>query len=158
MTKMNKTRNIETSAADLSRYMTEEFVFHGTTRSDISELIPNKPRDAGNDPKNKEHAVYATVNIRGAIIFSLISGFYGTFSVNEDDGETLAVFPERFFDQIAKNIGYVYVLKKDDFAIVEDRQYKSYTPVSPVAVVPVTLVDFYEHGGRLEFRHEKLAK
>lgn len=79
----------------IGRFMTDEYLFHGSTRNSLTELVPNKPHGAGQDQRDKEVAVYATEDVAGAIIFSLIGGLRGTFSVvRSQQGETVACFSE----------------------------------------------------------------
>ena len=133
-------------------YLTGDYLFHGSTHPALTRLLPNAPHDAGDDPRNKEVAVYATAELAEAIIFALIGGFCGTFEVTRSpQGETLARFPQRFAEQLSRNTGSLYVLPKSDLAVQDPWQYKSYTPVTPVTEISVTLQDYLDAGGKLEF-------
>lgn len=59
------------------------------------------------------------------------------------------VFPKHFADRIRSNTGSVYVVQKSGFTVHEPWQYKSYNPV--VAEITVTLQDYFDFGGKLEF-------
>lgn len=134
-------------------YVARCCVFHGSIRDDIEILTPSEPRDAGSDPWNKETAVYATGDVSAAIIFSLIKGFRGTFEVNRsEDGVTIASFPKTFSEQLSSNVGSLYVLRRDDFSVRREWQYKSYNPVTPIARIDLALQDFLDFGGELVFR------
>lgn len=134
-------------------YVAQGCVFHGSIRDDIAVLIPSDPRDAGDDPWNKEVAVYATDDVAGAIAFSLIKGFRGTFEVNRsEDGVTVAIFPRTFSERLSSNVGSLYVLRRDDFPVFRGWQYKSYNPVKPIARIDVTLQDYLDFGGQIVYR------
>lgn len=136
----------------IASYLTGQYVFHGSSQAALSCLIPNKPHDVGDDPRNKEEAVYATQDIAGAIIFSLIGGLGGPFWVTRSEcGETLARFPRHFSGLLSSNTGSLYVLNKSDFTVRERWQCKSFAPVTPVAEIIVTVKDFLDFGGRVEF-------
>ncbi len=135
----------------LSSYLTGHYLFHGSIHRNLKLLVPAVPLgDAGRDPRNKEEAVYATGDVCAAIAFALIRGFCGTFRVtNADDGATLAYFPLSFAGQLRTNTGSLYVLRKGDFAARDLWQYKSYSPVAPVAEIEVSLQYFIDLGGTL---------
>lgn len=134
-------------------YVDGGYVFHGSIHNDLRILIPKKPRDVGADSRNKEVAVYATQDVSGAIIFSLIKGLHGVFQVNRSaNGVTTACFAKVFFEQLSLNVGSLYILRKEDFTISEQWQLKAYRPVESVDRIDVCLQDFYDFGGELTFR------
>jgi hypothetical protein len=133
------------------KYMTGDYLFHGSACPYLKLLVPNRPHDGGRDPRNKEVAVYATEDICGAIIFALIRGFCGAFTVTRsDDNVTTACFPVSFADQLSRNTGSLYILRKSDFAASEPWQHKSFHSVAPVAEIEVALQDYLAFGGKLE--------
>ncbi|HPT36592.1 MAG: hypothetical protein ACOX35_00145 [Bacillota bacterium] len=141
----------------LKQYQERGFVFHGSTRDGLEVLQPHKPRDAGDDPWNKDEAVYATTNPALAIPFALRQGYTGVFTVttDTDTGEVTATFNAVFRDVLASNRGYVYVFDGALFPERKGLQGKSYQEVIPVDVVEVTLEDFVALGGRIVFVQHK---
>ena len=141
----------------LKQYQERGFVFHGSTRDGLEVLQTHKPRDAGDEPWNKDEAVYATTNPALAIPFALRQGYTGVFTVttDTDTGEVTATFNAVFRDVLASNRGYVYVFDGALFPERKGLQGKSYQEVIPVDVVEVTLEDFVALGGRIVFVQHK---
>lgn len=140
---------------EILAYLNGFYVYHGSTQRSLKQLTPYKPRDVGSDPKNKETAVYATEDICVAIVFSLTSGYHGVWRLTHSDkGVTMTYFPKFFADQLRSNTGSLYILKKSDFSVIENWQYKSFIPVVPVAEIEVRIQDYIDLGGKINFKDD----
>jgi hypothetical protein len=136
----------------IQHYVASGYVFHGSVCDDIQVLVPHEPRDAGNDPKDKEVAVYATYDASKAVIFALIKGLQGKLEVEQSEGKTIAILPRSFAEQLQSNVGSLYVLRREDFSASDSWQLKSYRPVKPIDRLDVCLQDFIELGGKIVLR------
>lgn len=132
-------------------------MFHGSIRGRLEVSRPYKPHDAGDDPWNKDEAVYATTEPALAIPFALRKGYTGVLTVTTgtDTGEVTATFNAVFRDVLASNRGYVYVFDGTLFPERKGLQCKSYQEVVPVDVVEATSEDFIALGGRIVFVQHK---
>lgn len=135
--------------AALEDFLDGEYVFHGSATAGIAVLVPRMPRDIGTSAANKEIAVYATADAASSIAFSLTEGLTGAWSL--DHASLVARFPREFEDRLTRNRGALYVLRRSDFDVTEQHQYKSHHPVTPVAEVAVTTDDFVRLGGTIVF-------
>jgi hypothetical protein len=135
-------------SSEVRLYMTGAYCFHGSEARGLAALEPATPRDVGNDPRNKDVAVYATDDPVVAIPFGLTRGLSGVWCLSHEP--TTIHFPESFRETLGRNVGALYVLPRDEF--VEDgEQYKAVHAVVPVAEVSVTLHDYLELGGTVTF-------
>jgi hypothetical protein len=134
----------------LNHYKAEGFVFHGSIRQGLRVLLPQKPRDAGDDPWNKDEAVYATIEPGLAIPFSLRKGYTGVLTVAKPD-KVMATFDAAFESALLKNRGYVYVLDGSCFPERKGVQCKAFEEVVPVDIVEVTVEDFTALGGLIVY-------
>lgn len=131
----------------LNHYKAKGFVFHGSIRQGLRVLLPQKPHDAGDDPWNKDEAVYATIEPGLAIPFSLRKGYTGVLTVAMEPDKVMATFDAAFESALLKNRGYVYVFDGSCFPERKGVQCKAFEEVVPVDIVEVTVGDFTALGG-----------
>lgn len=110
-------------------------------------MLPQKPHDAGDDPWNKDEAVYATIEPGLAIPFSLRKGYTGVLTVAMEPDKVMATFDAAFESALLKNRGYIYVLDGSRFPERKGVQCKAFEEVVPVDIVEVTVEDFTALGG-----------
>lgn len=140
----------ETTAEYLERVRKMGFLFHGSDNKDIEELEPRYTFDP-NSEKNTDTAVFATNNIAWTIIFGLYGGYKG-WATSVRNGMVIARIPKKDKELVENTTGAVYVLPFNTFEKSGlGNQYKSKKPVKPISKVDVTLSDYYELGGRIEW-------
>ena len=142
----------------------QNVLFHGSPVPDLNRLEPRRAVDVNGDNLfNNDEAVFASSHLCYAIIFGLVdpaaikTKYPGPFSwaahsVSFPDRiEVKAKLPHHVRSHLENVTGFVYVLARDDFSESSVIQYKSKQHVTPVAVYPVTLQDFYDLGGVVEW-------
>ncbi len=132
----------------------QNHLFHGSPVLDMKVLEPKQTVDDGDKDHefNNDTAVFATDNIALAIIYSLID--FTKLPAPNFGGWLADVnpkIPSEWQDAIEQSAGYVYVLPKEIFTQTDGVQWKSNTPVKPVDSLKVTLNDFYDAGGSVEW-------
>ncbi len=142
----------------LERMRDAGYLFHGSGNPNRMEVL--EPRKA-NDPNmewNSDTAVYASSEPVWSAIFAVYKGeFPWRTSVSTDEEgrikRMVAYMPESYRPQAEQGRGYVYVLPAETFERESERgiQYKSKTAVRPIAAVEVTLQDYYDMGGQVEW-------
>jgi hypothetical protein len=141
----------ESASQYLSRLRDRGFLFHGSNNRDIEELEPRYTFDPNSD-ENTDSAVFATTNIALTAIFGVYGGHKG-WSTRDKDGVIIAKIPARDKELVENSRGVVYVLSKDTFHQSSSGadQYKSHVTVQPIEKVEVTVKDYYELGGKIEW-------
>ncbi|MCL4417197.1 MAG: hypothetical protein M1268_00790 [Patescibacteria group bacterium] len=142
-------KNPETPAQRLEQFKKRGFLFHGSSNNSIDTLEPKSTYDP-KTPRNTDTAVFATDNIAWTTIFGIYGG-HTEWSTDVENGIVTAKIPIKDRELIEKTTGTVYVLPKEPFDEQHGEQYKSHKPVKPTEKVSVTLNDFYELGGRIEW-------
>ena len=134
----------------LTRLKEMGFLFHGSNNAQIEELEPRYTLDKHSE-ENTDTAVFATSNVSWTIIHGVYGGHKG-WSTRVKNGEVAAKIPAKDKDLVENTIGTVYVLAKDTFEKSGNgEQYKSYKAVKPIQKVTVTLNDYYDLGGKIEW-------
>jgi len=140
----------------LEKKKKEGFLFHGSSNDSIVEFEPRK----SNDPTSKwnsQKAVYASSEPVWSTIFAVYQGGQ-TWStddeVKEDKNPSFVTrIPTSFQDEIGRWTGHVYVLPKDGFKQdpTNPIQFRSFDPVQPIDSIKVTINDYYQMGGVIEW-------
>lgn len=148
----------ETSVEYLERMRDGGFLFHGTGSPDKIELFEPKKASDPETEWNADTAVYASGEPVWSSIFALYKGksSWSTSVTTDENGRIKSItayIPEIYRGQISKEKGLVYILPKDNFERQNSRsaQYKSKVSVRPVSSVEVTLQDYHNMGGKIEF-------
>lgn len=140
----------ESTSQYLTRLKEMGFLFHGSDNNDIKELEPRYTVDI-NSEENTDTAVFATSDITWTTIFGVYGGHKG-WSTRVKDNEVTAKIPFRDKEIVESTSGTVYVLPKDTFKKSgESTQYKSHEAVTPIEKVSVTVQDYYDLGGKIEW-------
>lgn len=140
----------ETTPEYLIRLKDMGFLFHGSSNSDIQQLEPRYTFDPKSDT-NTDTAVFATDNVTWSTIFGVYGGHKG-WSTSVTDGDVVAKIPLKDKDLVEGSAGTVYVLPRKSFEEPNTgSQYKSYETVTPLNKVDVTVEDFYNLGGKIEW-------
>jgi hypothetical protein len=125
-------------------------LFHGSNNTQINQLDPRYTLDK-NSEENTDTALFATSNITWSTIFGVYGGYNG-WSTSVTDGEVTARIPSRDKELVENTTSTVYILPKDTFMKSgEGQQYKSYESVMPIEKVSVTVQDYYDLGGKIEW-------
>lgn len=157
---------LKTSSVQKIRdYAKSGFLFHGSFDGSISELVPKPAKHS--DPSDSFHndtAIFASDAPESTVLFAVIppkSIFpehirRGKFTVNwSADGGITAKIPSLWKSFLDSSRGYVYVLPSDTFLEntggSKNNIYKSKKPVKPTAVIEVSLKDYIELGGKIEW-------
>ena len=140
----------ETTATYLNRLKEMGFLFHGSSNDNIEQLEPRYAYDRYNEV-NTDTAVFATDNVTLTVIFGVYGGHKG-WSTHTKKGQVFAKIPLRDKELLENTRGTVYVLPKKVFEKIEGTvQYKSHETVKPVTKVSVSLNDYYDLGGKIEW-------
>ena len=141
----------ESTVSYLQRLKEMGFLFHGSANDDISDLEPRDTHDP-DSAENTDTAVFATHNVSWAIIFGLYGGHTG-WSTESVNGKVTAKITSKDKDLVESTIGAVYVVPRETFKSPNgNSQYKSHEPVQPLVKVPVTVTDYNESGGLIEWQ------
>lgn len=153
----------ETSAQKLVLFAKEGLLFHGSPRAGLTliEPKPAKHSDKG-DTFHNDTAVFASDAPDSTVIFAIVpkkSDFparlqKGKFSVNwSADGGITARLPLIWKSFLEKHTGYVYVLPPKSFTEntggSRNNIHKSKVAVKPLDIIPVTLKDYLDLGGKI---------
>lgn len=152
---------IDSNEAAFKRLMNHQKagnLFHGSPNNSIEELIPRPARDT--NPKfhfNTDTAVFATDSAASGVIFGLVDRALmpedtkrSTWGVDWNNG-VIARIPASWRPIIEHFKGTVYVLSPETFTERNYAQFKSRVAVKPIERLTVTLSDFYELGGIVEW-------
>jgi hypothetical protein len=158
--------NLKTSIEKLNKYSAQGYLFHSSPTGDISILEPKQADDASSTTSfNKDLAVFASDNACSTIIFGIMSHrkwenqtkpvewSAGWYSRKDGYSFTVAKIPKSVKSQAEMKKGYVYVLGNETFKERSDtgRQWKSKVSVKPIDKIEVTLQDFSDMGGKIEW-------
>ncbi len=160
----NNQNQSEKSLSDILReYGEKGFIFHGRPEGDLKIIVPASPKYSERDDEfSRDRAVYASDNPASSIMFSLINrkdsrfaeGTWNASWSEKGDGFRAKV-PVSWKSALEKNSGFVYVCSKDGFIThgegTRNKEYKSHKNVIPIDMVSVTLRDFYNLGGKVEW-------
>ncbi|HSX39136.1 MAG TPA: hypothetical protein VLI92_00920 [Candidatus Saccharimonadales bacterium] len=140
----------ETTVQYLERLKDLGYLFHGSPKDTITELEPRTSHDP-HSKENTDTAVFATNNPTWTVIFGLYDRGK-TWKTSGIERNIIASIPEEAKEQLKHAVGTVYVLSPETFSeSTHLEQYKSYKPVKPIQKISVTLDDFYELGGKVEW-------
>jgi hypothetical protein len=140
----------------------KDVLFHGSPIAGMTRLEPRTTRDVTGDAFNSDTAVFATSNAGLAIIFGVVDvkalpkhPLIKSWSAGLAPGEGFlgaqSSLPKLWQPHVLANTGYVYILPKATFIEGHGQQWKSKVAVEPAACIPVTLQDYYDAGGRIEW-------
>ena len=117
---------------------------------------------------NKSTAVYAAIHPSSACILSIIKqscekgnfpSLHFAVGFNKKNSSGIAKVP-RYFETSLTEKGLVYVLPSDTFDLrtipKEAWQTKSLEPVKPIDMLKVTLQDYYDLGGEIQWTERDL--
>jgi len=136
------------------------YLFHGSPNFDIKVL---EPRQADDEDKtrvsNIDKAVFASDNLVVSIAFSLVDRESlpsqlkdGDWEVNWDEnGQTIIKIPIQWKSYVEKAKGCLYVLSRDTFSENNNSQFKSKVSVKPYKSLEVSLNDYLDLGGLVEW-------
>ncbi|HVX92564.1 MAG TPA: hypothetical protein VHA74_00430 [Candidatus Dojkabacteria bacterium] len=156
--------NDKTAVERLLDYEKQGYLFHGSTKNNLSIIEPKSAKDVNDKEEfNNDNAVFASVSAAGSVIFGCMyfpeeidNKVHGAWSVGPSRGigKIWAQIPKGWKEYIKNNRGYVYVLKRDPF--IEGLregfwQAKSKTPVVPVDIIQVQFSDYEKLGGFIEW-------
>ncbi len=160
MNKVDDNQEILSASEKLLDYQSQGYLFHGSPNMNIEILEPRKSKEV--DPRkefNIDTAVFASSSALLTIIFGAVPERNRlpeeirakTWHTDWPDGKISSRIPKEWKEFVMKNIGYVYILPKDTFTENKGLQYKSKLAVKPIDKIPVTLSDFIEMGGKVEW-------
>lgn len=148
----------ETNIQYLERMRDNGYLFHGSgnpERMDI--LVPRKSKDPGSE-WNSDTAVYASSEPVWSAAFAIYKDNHPwrTSVVTDGTGkikQMSAYMPESYRARAQRERGWIYVLPPDNFEkeSEESLQHKSKKAIRPIAAVEVTLQDYYDMGGKVEW-------
>ena len=139
----------ETSVEYLERLKDLGFLFHGSSNPNLEILEPRYTYDPRSG-ENTDTAVFATTFLPWTVIFGLHGGHTGWKTIIRNE-EVTAYIQLRFRGETEKQIGFVYVLPPSTFEKGVGQQYKSHEVVKPITKVEVTLRDYFDLCGKIEW-------
>ena len=156
---------LDSPVGKIRKYAKEGFLFHGSFDGSISILEPRPAKHSNpSDTFHNDTAVFASDAPESTVLFAVIPPKshmpeelrVGKFSVRwSADGGISAKIPLLWKSFLETASGYVYVLPSDTFLEKtggsKNNIYKSKTPVKPVDIIRVSLSDYTELGGKIEW-------
>jgi hypothetical protein len=144
----------------LQEYKEGGFVFHGSSNHDIQEMEPRQTKET--DPRrtfNIDTAVFADIGYVSPIIFGVVDKNKIRESIRDfswsthwdSKGMPTAKIPLKAKEIIENAKGVVYILPGDSFVDRQGFQVKSMVAVTPQDSIEVTLQDYYDAGGKIEW-------
>lgn len=149
----------ESAVEYLYRMRDMGFLFHGTAKPQHIELFEPRKASDPNKEWNSQVAVYASSEPIWSVIFAIYKGKspWRTSLVTNEKGritEITAHLSDEFRETLPECTGRVYILPREEFEQENERsaQWRSKNPVAPVASVEVKLQDYFEMGGKIEWK------
>lgn len=148
----------ETTVQYLERMRDTGYLFHGSGNPNRMEVLEPRKANDSNSEWNSDTAIYASSEPVWSAVFAVYKGnFSWRTSVSTDEegriNHLVAYLPESYRPKAEQERGYVYVLPPETFERESESgiQHKSKTAVRPIAAVEVTLQDYYDMGGQVEW-------
>lgn len=148
------------STTRLKKLQKEGYLFHGSPTSDIQILAPRLARDADSSQGfNNDTAIFASKDFVGPIIFAICDRKHIpeelkdlSWGLGWYNNKAIASLPKQWKQYLTDKTGYIYVLPPNTFEpSPQGNQLKSKEAVTPIESIPVTIEDFLEAEGQINW-------